>query len=120
MANREVHIELLLGRRVLDSTGKSVGRIEEVIAEQQGDEWVVREYLVGSAALLHRLSALEIGRAFLSLFRAKKNAGYRVPWDKLDLTDLENPSLRCPSHELETLTDRPKRRGQEAKEGTKV
>lgn len=120
MANREVHIELLLGRRVLDSTGKSVGRIEEVIAERQGDEWVVREYLVGSAALLHRLSALDIGRALLGVFRAKENAGYRVPWDKLNLTDLEKPCLHCPSHELETLTDRPKKRDQETKKGTKT
>jgi sporulation protein YlmC with PRC-barrel domain len=120
MANREVHIELLLGRRVLDSTGKSVGRIEEVIAERQGDEWVVREYLVGSAALLQRLSAVEVGRAFLGLFRAKKNTGYRVPWDKLDLTDLEKPSLRCPSDELETLTVGPKKRGQGTKKGTKT
>ena len=115
MANREVHIEMLLGRRVLDSTGKSVGRIEEVIAERQGDEWVVREYLVGSAALLHRLSALDIGRALLGLFRAKENAGYRVPWDKLNLTDLEKPCLLCPSHELEPLTDRLKKRDQETK-----
>ena len=120
MANREVHIEMLLGRRVLDSTGKSVGRIEEVIAERQGDEWVVREYLVGSAALLHRFSALDIGRALLGLFRAKENVGYRVPWDKLNLTDLEKPCLHCPSHELETLTDRPKKRDQETKKGTKT
>ena len=120
MANREVRIEMLLGRRVLDSTGKSVGRIEEVIAERQGDEWVVREYLVGSAALLHRLSALDIGRALLGLFRAKENAGYRVPWDKLNLTDLEKPCLHCPLHELETLTARPKKRDQETKKGTKT
>ncbi len=120
MAHREVHIELLLGRRVLDSAGKSVGRIEEVIAERQGDEWVVREYLVGSAALFQRLSALEMGRALLRLFGAKARAGYRVPWDKLNLTDLEKPSLHCPSHELEPLADRPKKRGRETKKGTKV
>ena len=115
MASSEVHIELLLGRRVRDSTGKFVGRIEEVIAERQDDEWVVREYLVGSAALLHRFSALDVGRALLGLFRAKENAGYRVPWDKLNLTDLAKPCLHCPSHELETLTDRPKKRDQETK-----
>jgi sporulation protein YlmC with PRC-barrel domain len=53
----EVHLELLLGKRVLDQTGKPVGRIEEVRAEQQGDEWVIQEYLVGTAALLERLSS---------------------------------------------------------------
>jgi sporulation protein YlmC with PRC-barrel domain len=111
----EIHIERLLGRRVLDSTGKSIGRIEEVIAEERGDEYVVREYLVGRAALLHRLSAINIGRALLGLFRAKENVGFRVPWDKLDLTDPEKLCLHCPSHELETLVDWSKKRGRSTK-----
>lgn len=115
MANHEVHIEMLLGRRVLDSTGKSVGRIEEVIAERHGDEWVVREYLLGSAALLDRLSALDMGRGLLGLFGAKENAGYRVPWNKLNLTDLEKPCLDCSSQDLEVLPDRPKKKNQETK-----
>jgi sporulation protein YlmC with PRC-barrel domain len=106
MASSEVHIERLLGRRVLDSTGQSVGRIEEVIAEEKGDEYVVREYLVGSTALLDRLSAWDVGRALLGILRAKENAGYRVPWDKLDLTNPEKPCLHCTAHELEKLTDR--------------
>lgn len=38
MATREIHLELLLGKRVLDLEGKPIGRIEEVRAEQQGDE----------------------------------------------------------------------------------
>ena len=32
MTTREIHLELLLGKPVLDSTGKAVGRIEEVRA----------------------------------------------------------------------------------------
>ncbi len=106
MANSEVHIERLLGRHVLDARGQSIGRLEEVIAEEHGDEYVVREYLVGRTALLDRLSAWEIGRALLGILRAKENAGYRVPWDKLDLTNPEKPRLHCAAHELEELTDR--------------
>lgn len=41
----EVHLELLLGKSVVDQAGKPVGRIEEVRAEQQVDEWVIHEYL---------------------------------------------------------------------------
>jgi sporulation protein YlmC with PRC-barrel domain len=104
MAHREVHLELLLGRRVLDPLGKSVGRIEEVIAEHRGDECVVREYLVGSSALLHRLSAVEIGRYFLRLLRAKEAVGYRVAWDQVDLTNPEKPCLNCDVSELEEFT----------------
>lgn len=105
MVEREVHLEHLLGRHVFDSEGKSVGRVEEVIAEQEGDEWVVREYLVGRNALLHRLSVRDLGRALLGFFGAKENAGYRVPWDKLDLTDPQKPRLNCATHALEPLSN---------------
>ncbi len=104
MANCEVHLERVLGRHVLDSEGKSVGLVEEVIAEQEGNEWVVREYLIGRNALLYRLSVRDLGRALLGFFSAKENAGYRVPWDKLDLTDPQKPRLNCASHELEPLS----------------
>ncbi|MEH1907315.1 hypothetical protein [Nostoc sp.] len=32
MTTRDIHLELLLSKPVLDSTGKAVGRIEEVCA----------------------------------------------------------------------------------------
>lgn len=60
---RELHLELLLGKRVHDADGKPVGRIEEFRAEQQGGEWVLREYLVGSYGLFERLAAWSILRA---------------------------------------------------------
>ena len=106
MTSREVHLELLLGKQVVDSTGAPVGRIEEICAESQGDETVVREYLVGGAALLERLSAWTIGMAMLRLLGASKlDHGYRIPWNKLDLTDPERPRLSCSVRELDTLVD---------------
>ena len=106
MATRELHLELLLGKPVTDSTGKCIGRIEEVRAEQQGDEWVIQEYLVGSAALLERLSAWTIGVKILHLFGARKlYGGYRVPWEKMDLADFEHPRLHCSLEELKTLSE---------------
>lgn len=109
MAQREVHLERLLGKHVLDSEGKSVGRIEEVIAEKRGDEWVVKEYEIGPIALLDRMSARNIGAALLGLVGAKEDRGYRVSWDKLDLTDPQKPRLNCASHELEPLSGSTKR-----------
>lgn len=104
MANREIHLELLLGKRVLDSTGKAVGRIEEVRAQQQGNEWVIQEYLIGSAALLERLSAWTLGLGILRLLGARKlHSGYRVPWDKLDLTNPDRPRLCCNLQELQGI-----------------
>jgi sporulation protein YlmC with PRC-barrel domain len=106
MATRQLHLELLLGKPVLDSTGKCVGRIEEVRAEKQGNEWVIQEYLIGSAALLERLSAWTIGLKMLHLFGARKlYGGYRVPWEKIDLTDPEHLRLHCSLEELKTLSE---------------
>lgn len=102
----EIQVELLLGRRVFAISGKSVGHLEEIRAEIREGEWFVQEFLVGSYALFERLAAWEIGRAVLRLFGAKrKHGGYRVPWDKIDLSDAERPRLVCSVKELETLED---------------
>lgn len=105
MAHNEIYLELLLSKPVLDLEGKEVGRIEEVRAEQQEDEWIVQEYLIGTAAILERLSAWTIGLKILHLMAVRQGiGGYRVPWDKLDLTDPHKPRLRCHLHELKTFS----------------
>jgi hypothetical protein len=103
---QEIYLELLLGKSVLDSTGKSVGRIEEFRAEKQGNEWFIQEYLIGYPAILERLSAWTVGLAILHTLGARKlHGGYRVPWDKLDLTNLEQPRLLCTLEELKVISE---------------
>ena len=104
MAKQEVKVELILGRRVLALNGQSVGRLEEITAELKKGECFIREYHVGSYAVFERLSSYSIGRTILRLFGAtKEGGGYRVPWDKLDLSDPEKPRLLCSIQELEKL-----------------
>jgi hypothetical protein len=117
MANRELHIERLLGRKVFDSKGRRIGRIEEVVAERQGDEWVVLEYWVGSGALLHRLSARGAARAVLCLCGVKEKEGYKVPWDKIDFSRPKRVRLDCARDELEKLTERDKGARQRKRKG---
>lgn len=117
MANRELHIERLLGCKVFDSTGKRIGRIEEVVAARQGDEWVVQEYWVGSGALLHRLSARGAARALLGLCGIKGDRGYKVPWDKLELSHTKHLRVDCARDELERLTERDKDARQRKRQG---
>ncbi len=106
MTNREIHLEILLGKRVLDSTGKEIGRIHEMRAAQQGDEWVIQEYVIGPAALLERLSAWTIVRTILPLIGAREiHGGYIVHWNQLDLTNPEKPRLLCKLDELKTLSN---------------
>jgi sporulation protein YlmC with PRC-barrel domain len=106
MAKTEINVERLIGKRVFALNGQSVGRLEEVRAELRGGECLVEEYHVGSYAVFERLAALHLGRALLKKFGAHKHGGgYRVPWDKLDLSDPARPRLRCPVGELEKLHD---------------
>ncbi len=105
MATRELRLELLLGKCVFDAMGDRVGRIEEIRAEQQNDEWVILEYLVGIAAIVERLSAWNLGTGLLQLLGARKiNKSYRIPWDKLDLSDPDRPRLTCTVDQLKEIS----------------
>ncbi len=95
MAERiEVRLELLIGAQVRGRNGRPVGRVEEVLATEDGGEWLVREFHIGGAALLERLSSQITGH---------RPRGFRVPWDKLDLSDPGRPRLTCPLDDLERL-----------------
>ena len=99
-APRHVHLELLHGRKVIDTAGKTAGRIHSVKAERVGEECLVREYLLGPAALMHQLgfsAAMLVGLPM-------RSEPLRVPWQQLDLADPERPRLRCTVAELKRLT----------------
>ena len=101
--SHEINLELLLGRKVLDVDDNLIGHIEEIVAERRSGEYVVREYLLGRAALLNRFSVRIKGLTKLRLFGKPSHDGYRVPWDKLDLSDEECPRLLCTKDELKRL-----------------
>ncbi len=104
MAQQEIHLELLLSKRVVDANAQLVGRIEEICAEQQGEETVVHAYLLGPDALGARLAVWLTGLRMLHwLGVGKSNCGYRVSWDKMDLADPEQPRLHCAKEELDRL-----------------
>jgi hypothetical protein len=108
MTARELHLELLLGKQVLDLNDRPIGHLEEVVAEQQGEDWVITAYLIGPIALIERLSAWTLGLALLRMLGAQKwHQGYRIPWDRLDLSDLDHLRLTCTAQELATLQPPP-------------
>lgn len=81
-----------------------VGNTHCVRVEQQGDEWFIQEYLIGAIAILERLSAWTIGLGLLNFLGARKiHGGYRVPWDKLDLSEPNQPRLHCTLQELDEI-----------------
>ena len=98
----EVKLELLLGTRVVDSNGKRVGRIEEVLADREGDELLVTHYLVGRYALFERFSIYHIGIGLMRYLgsRAQGVNPHRIPWTAMDLSDPKHPRLTCTIEEL--------------------
>lgn len=97
---REARVEELLGRKVCDVDGRKVGRIEELIAEQQGTELVVVEVHVGPGALLERVIDLATIIPFSGALRRQLRHLRRIPWELLDLSDPEHPVTRVRREEL--------------------
>jgi hypothetical protein len=98
---RELQVELLLGRRVLDVDGRVAGRIEELIAVLDGPDTVVTEFHLGPAALVERLLGSTKSLPFFSglpSFRSKK-----ARWDQIDLSDPGRPRLTVRRDALESV-----------------
>jgi hypothetical protein len=95
----EVRLEQLLGRRVLDIRGRPVGRIEEVRAERQDGEWIVRECVLGAAGLLERFAAGALVAGLLGRLALRPERDM-VPWDTLDISDPVRPRLKRRREEL--------------------
>jgi hypothetical protein len=100
MTKRQIHAELLLGKKVFALNGRSIGRLEEIRTAKSSGHYFVSEFLVGNYAVLQRLAAWSIGRALLRIFGAKREEGYRIRWDQLDLSDPGRPQLLCDIEEL--------------------
>ncbi|MFL5576674.1 MAG: hypothetical protein ACJ79S_11975 [Gemmatimonadaceae bacterium] len=101
---REVRLELLVGRKVSDVAGETIGRIEEVCAELDGAEYVVREFHVGRLAVLERLFGGPLLRAVARTLTGDRIwRGYAVDWRDMDLADPERPRVRRRREELREL-----------------
>jgi sporulation protein YlmC with PRC-barrel domain len=101
---QELHVELLLGTKVLALNGRAIGRLEEIRTKVNRGHYYVSEFLVGTYAVFERLAAWSMGRMLLHVLGARKEEGYRIRWDQLDLSDPQRPRLICEIDELLTLT----------------
>ena len=99
----EVRVERLLGRTVVDGRGRGVGRIEEIQAEREGPEWVVRGYVLGVDGLIERLAAGAIVQGLLGTLAGRRRRR-TLGWDELDLSDPDRPRLRSSGNETRRLS----------------
>jgi sporulation protein YlmC with PRC-barrel domain len=99
----EIHVETLVGRELRDVEGCKVGRIEDLVVELLGTEWVVVEAHVGFGALVERVVELSTLVPMMGALRRKLGRRYRVPWQQLDLSDPDHPRALVRMVELERL-----------------
>lgn len=97
----ELRVELLLGTKVRDANGTDVGRIEELRVERGEKACLVEAYLVGTSALIDRLSAWTLVRPIKAFLGTRKvYTLYHVPWQDMDLSDPRAPRLRIAKRDL--------------------
>ncbi len=103
---KQIRLADLLGRQVVDPSGKRVGHLEEVEAEWRDGRLTVTRYLLGVRGLLTRLS-IEAWRSH----EAGVGPGYTATSDQMDVSDPERPRLTCPASKLHRLESAPAQRG---------
>jgi sporulation protein YlmC with PRC-barrel domain len=96
MSRNEIRFEDLIGTPVHNQHGRPIGRIQDILVEPDGKDYLVTDFLLGPLERLPRLMAfaaqvptlrgLGIGR--VSRVRA-------IPWDWIDLSDPGRPVLRA-------------------------
>ena len=102
---REIALEHLLGTRVRDAAGESLGRLQEVVAEHEGNALVVRAFLVGYHALAERFGGGPLMRALARLLsRGRGVEETLVPWDAMDLSDPAHPRCTLRREDVRRLT----------------
>lgn len=102
---REVRLELLIGKAVINVAGRRVAHVEEVQVEADGHDYVVTRYLTGSSGYLERVAGVVEDIPFLRLlpFVRRFARSRPIPWQWLNIADPERPRLTV----LPTGTDDP-------------
>lgn len=108
MSAREIRVSELVGRRVRDPDGRSIGRVEELICEIElrpdGRDYVVRELHVACVRLLGAVGGSTLIRSLVrTLGRGAGYTRYCVPWEVVDLSDPSRPTITLRRDELVKL-----------------
>ncbi|MFL5518958.1 MAG: hypothetical protein ACJ8DJ_22600 [Gemmatimonadales bacterium] len=93
MPAREVRLEALIGLPVT-GPGGAFARIEDVRVEPEGEEYLVRAFILGPLGFPAKLAAFIWKLPTLRALGLGRKGRIRVvPWDLIDLSDPEHPKL---------------------------
>jgi sporulation protein YlmC with PRC-barrel domain len=105
VSTRTVSLDELVGRVVRDADGKRIGRIEElkaeIVLERGGNEYVVTRFGVGHWGPFDAIASGHFVQQLVRrITRATHYVHYDVPWEWMDLTDVEHPKVTRAEAEL--------------------
>lgn len=105
MSPRTVALDDLVGRVVRDADGRRIGRIEEleaeIVLERGGNDYVVTRFGVGHWGAFDAIATGRIVQQLVRrITRATSYVHYEIPWDWMDLTDIEHPRVTRSEREL--------------------
>ncbi len=98
-------LDLLVGRRVYDSEGRKLGRVDEILLSREGDHYTVKGLLIGVNGLAERLGVarpLERIEEHLNL-RRWHSEDHLVRWEQIDAVEQKRIRLKVSQEEVETL-----------------
>ena len=100
-----LQLELLVGRRVYDSEGRELGRVDEIRLVREGDRYEVEGLLIGVNGLAERLGVarpLERIEQRLDL-RTWHTEDHIIYWEQIDSLDEKAVRLTVPRSEVHTI-----------------
>ena len=89
MTTRRIRLDDLQGRLIHDADGHRIGRIFDMRAEEHDGELVIVEYMIGARGLVQR-----VGLSMMRLVGFGGRDPWKIPWDRLDISDPDHPVLR--------------------------
>jgi sporulation protein YlmC with PRC-barrel domain len=107
-----LQLELLVGRRVYDSEGRELGRVDEIQLVREGDRYEVEGLLIGVNGLAERLGVagpLERIEKRLDL-RTWRTEDHIIYWEQIASVGEKDIRLSVPRSEIQTVSlDEPSR-----------
>ena len=100
---REVELREMLGIKVMDSEGRPIGRLEEIVLDRGKDFCLLNSYIVEHRGLLDRLSSWTLTASLQAKLEKRGARPYRVAWNQMDLSDPRHPRTLVPCELLERL-----------------
>ncbi|MDQ3863671.1 MAG: PRC-barrel domain-containing protein [Actinomycetota bacterium] len=103
--SQRLQLDLLVGRRVYDSEGRKLGRVDEILLVREGDRYEVEGLLIGVNGLAERLGvARPLKRIEKRLdLRTWRTTDHVIYWEQIDSLDEKAVRLAVPRREIQTV-----------------